>query len=162
MAWLLTGGAGYIGSHIALAFREAGTDVVVLDDLSTGYRGYVPDDVPFVDGSVEDADAVARALDQREITGVVHLAGLKYAGVSVEQPLEFFRANVTGTQVLLEAVAERGIQNFLFSGSSSWYGTPDAEIVDEDTAPRAREPVRPEQGHRRVAAARRGRRDTRS
>ena len=124
MAWLLTGGAGYIGSHIALAFREAGTDVVVLDDLSTGYRGYVPDDVDFVDGSVEDPDAVARALDQREIAGIVHLAGLKYAGVSVEQPLEFFRANVTGTQVLLEAVAGRGIPNFLFSSSASWYGTP--------------------------------------
>ncbi|HEX5909569.1 MAG TPA: UDP-glucose 4-epimerase GalE [Thermoleophilaceae bacterium] len=140
MAWLLTGGAGYIGAHIALAFRQAGTDVVVLDDLSTGYRGYVPDDVDFVDGSVEDADAVARALDTREITGIVHLAGLKYAGVSVEQPLEFFRANVTGTQVLLEAVAERGIANFLFSSSASWYGTPDAEIVDEDTPPAPESP----------------------
>ena len=62
MAWLLTGGAGYIGSHIALAFGEAGTDVVVLDDLSTGYRSYVPDDVDFVDGSVDDPDAVAARL----------------------------------------------------------------------------------------------------
>ena len=140
MAWLLTGGAGYIGSHIALAFRDAGTEVVVLDDLSTGYRSYVPEGVDFVDGSVEDADAVARALDQREITGIVHLAGLKYAGVSVSQPLEFFRANVTGTQVLLEAVAQRGIPNFLFSGSSSWYGTPDADLVDEDTAPAPESP----------------------
>ncbi len=138
--WLLTGGAGYIGSHITRAFQEAGTDVVVLDDLSTGYRGYVPDDVPLIDGSVADPGAVAQAFDGHDIAGVVHLAGLKYAGVSVEQPLEFFRANVTGTQVLLEAVAERRIANFLFSSSASWYGTPAAEIVDEDTEPRPESP----------------------
>lgn len=140
MTWLLTGGAGYIGSHITLAFQEAGTDVVVLDDLSTGYRSYVPEGVPFVDGSIADPEAVGQALDQADITGVVHLAGLKYAGVSVQQPLEFFRANVTGTQVLLEAVAERGIANFLFSSSASWYGTPAADIVDEDTEPRPESP----------------------
>ena len=126
---LITGGAGYIGSHITLAFRDAGSEVVVLDDLSTGFRSYVPGDVPFVDGSTADPDAVARVFDEHEITGVVHLAGLKYAGVSVEQPLAFYRANVTGTQVLLEAVIERGIKNFLFSGSSSWYGTPEADLT---------------------------------
>jgi UDP-glucose 4-epimerase len=140
MTWLLTGGAGYIGSHITLAFRDAGTDVVVLDDLSTGFRGYVAEDIPFVDGSVADPSAVARAFDEHDITGVVHLAGLKYAGVSVEQPLAFYRANVTGTQVLLEAVVERGIENFLFSGSSSWYGTPPADLVGEDAEPRPESP----------------------
>ena len=140
MTWLLTGGAGYIGSHIALAFRDAGADVVVLDDLSTGFRSYVPEDVPFVDGSVADPAAVARALDEHPVTGVVHLAGLKYAGVSVQEPLAFYRANVTGIQVLLEAVAERGIDRFLLSSSASWYGTPDAEIVDEETEPRPESP----------------------
>lgn len=140
MTWLLTGGAGYIGSHIALAFRDAGVPVVVLDDLSTGYRSYVPDDVPFVDGSVTDPVAVAQALDAHRITGVVHLAGLKYAGVSVDEPLMFFRQNVTGIQVLLEAVAERGIDRFLLSSSSSWYGTPDVELVGEDTPPRPESP----------------------
>jgi UDP-glucose 4-epimerase len=140
MPWLLTGGAGYIGSHITLAFEEAGTDVVVLDDLSTGYRSYVPDHIPFVDGSVADAEVVAQALDEHEISGVVHLAGLKYAGVSVDEPLAFYRANVTGTQVLLEAVAERGIENFVFSGSSSWYGTPEASTVAEDAEPRPESP----------------------
>jgi UDP-glucose 4-epimerase len=140
VTWLLTGGAGYIGSHIALAFRDAGADVVVLDDLSTGFRSYVPEDVPFVDGSVADPAAVARALDDHPVTGIVHLAGLKYAGVSVQQPLAFYRANVTGIQVLLEAVAERGIDRFLLSSSASWYGTPDAEIVDEETEPRPESP----------------------
>jgi UDP-glucose 4-epimerase len=140
MAWLLTGGAGYIGSHIVLAFQEAGTEVVVLDDLSTGFRSFVPGEVPFVDGSVADPAAVARAFDEHDITGVVHLAGLKYAGVSVDEPLAFYQANVTGTQVLLEAVVERSIPNFLFSGSSSWYGTPEADLVDEDTEPRPESP----------------------
>jgi UDP-glucose 4-epimerase len=140
VTWLLTGGAGYIGSHIALAFRDAGVGVVVLDDLSTGYRDYVPEGVPFVEGSVADPDAVAGALDEHAVSGVVHLAGLKYAGVSVEQPLAFYRANVTGMQVLLEAAVERRIGRFLLSSSSSWYGTPDAGLVDEDTAPAPESP----------------------
>jgi len=132
VTWLLTGGAGYIGSHIILAFREAGKEVVVLDDLSTGYRAFVPDDVPLVEGSVTDPAAVARALDDHGVTGVVHLAGWKYAGVSVERPLHFYRENVTGMQVLLEAVVERDIDRFVFSSSSSVYGTPEDEIVGED------------------------------
>ena len=139
MTWLLTGGAGYIGSHIARAFRDAGTEVVVLDDLSTGYRSYVPAGVPFVDGSVSDPDAMRRALDHG-VTGVVHLAGLKYAGVSVQQPLLFYRQNVTGMQVLLEAMVERGVDRIVFSSSSSWYGTPEAERVDEDAPPRPESP----------------------
>ncbi len=138
MTWLLTGGAGYIGSHIVRAFRDQGTNVVVLDNLASGYRDFVPSDVPFVEGSVTDPVVVAAALDDYGVTGVVHLAGLKYAGVSVRQPLEFYRENVFGTQVLLEAVVARGIDRFLFSGSSSWYGTPEAEVVDEDA------PARPE------------------
>jgi UDP-glucose 4-epimerase len=137
---LVTGGAGYIGSHIALAFRDAGAGVVVLDDLSTGYREYVPDGVPFVEGSVEDPAAVAEALDEHAVTGVVHLAGLKYAGVSVDEPLLFYRANVTGVQVLLEAVVERRIERFLLSSSSSWYGTPASELVDEDAPPAPESP----------------------
>jgi UDP-glucose 4-epimerase len=138
MAWLLTGGAGYIGSHIVRAFTAAGTEVVVLDNLATGYRAYVPDDVAFVEGSVTDPSAVTRALDAHDIDGVVHLAALKYAGESVHQPLRFYRENVLGTQVLLEALVERGIERLVFSSSASWYGTPDDEIVTEDA------PARPE------------------
>jgi UDP-glucose 4-epimerase len=140
MTWLLTGGAGYIGSHITAAFTAAGVPIVVLDDLSTGYREYVPDDVPFVEGSVADPDAVARALDAHDVTGVVHLAGLKYAGVSVAEPLMFYRQNVTGMQVLLEAVVERRIGRLLLSSSASWYGTPDSGLVDEDTPPAPESP----------------------
>jgi UDP-glucose 4-epimerase len=138
VTWLLTGGAGYIGSHVILALQAAGTDVVVIDDLSTGYREFVPPEVPFLEGSVTDAAVVARAMDEYSVSGVLHLAGLKYAGVSVAEPLSFFRQNVIGMQVLLEAVQERGIERFVFSSSASWYGTPDTEIVTEDA------PARPE------------------
>jgi UDP-glucose 4-epimerase len=139
MTWLLTGGAGYIGSHIVRAFQAAGTPVVVLDDLSTGFRPFVPPEVPFIEGSVTDPAAVRAALEHG-VTGVVHLAGLKYAGVSVQEPLLFYRQNVTGMQVLLEAVVERRIGRVVFSSSSSWYGTPAAELVGEDTPPRPESP----------------------
>jgi UDP-glucose 4-epimerase len=148
VTWLLTGGAGYIGSHIVRAFAAAGTPIVVLDNLASGYRDFVPSDVPFVEGSVTDAVAVAATLDYYAVTGVVHLAGLKYAGVSVSQPLEFFRENVYGMQVLLEAVRARGIDKVLLSSSASWYGTPDSEVVTEQA------PARPESpyGQTKVAS----------
>ncbi len=132
MTWLLTGGAGYIGSHCVLAFREAGMDVVVLDDLSTGYRRFVPEDVPLVEGNVADPEVVRRAMTEHEISGIVHLGGWKYAGVSVERPLHFYRQNVTGMQVLLEGALEHGVDRFVFSSSSSCYGTPQVEVVTED------------------------------
>jgi UDP-glucose 4-epimerase len=140
MTWLLTGGAGYIGSHITLAFQEAGMDVVILDDLSTGYRSYVPDEVPFVEGSITNPEVVAGAIEQHSITGVMHLAGWKYAGLSVERPLQFFRENVTGMQVLLEAVAAQEVDRFVLSSSASWYGTPDDELVSEDATARPESP----------------------
>src|SRR6201999_728173 len=87
---------------------------------------------------ITDPVAVATALDEYGVTGVVHLAGLKYAGISVEQPLRFYRENVFDTQVLLEGVTARGIDRFLFSGSSSWYGTQRVEVVGED------EPAQPQ------------------
>ncbi|MGK2877406.1 MAG: UDP-glucose 4-epimerase GalE [Solirubrobacterales bacterium] len=132
MTWLVTGGAGYIGSHIVEVFKQAGTPVAVLDDLSTGYRSFVPDDVPLVEGSITDPVAVGRAIDENDVTGIIHLAGWKYAGVSVERPLHFYGENVTGMQVLLAQAAERNVNRFVLSSSSSWYGTPDSEIVTED------------------------------
>lgn len=135
MAWLITGGAGYIGSHIVRAFADAGEDVVVLDDLSTGYREFVPEGVPFVEGSIADPAAVNAALGDHPIVGVVHMAAWKYAGLSVERPLHFFHENLTGMQVLLEGVVEHGIERFVLSSSSSWYGTPTAELVEESAPP---------------------------
>lgn len=136
--WLVTGGAGYIGSHIVRAFRAVGTDVVVLDDLATGYREFIPEGVPLVEGSITDRATVERALNEHQIDGVVHMAAWKYAGVSVERPLHFYRENVGGMQVLLEAVVDHGVERFVLSSSSSWYGTPGVELVGES------EPADPE------------------
>ena len=97
VTWLVTGGAGYIGSHVVRAFRQVGLGVVVLDDLSSGHREFVPAEVPFVAGSVLDVDVVRGALAEHGVDGVVHLAGFKYAGVSVSRPLHTYEQNVTGT-----------------------------------------------------------------
>jgi UDP-glucose 4-epimerase len=138
VTWLVTGGAGYIGSHVVRAFGNEGIGCVVLDDLSSGHRAFVPDDVPLVTGSLVDRAAVDEALDGRGISGVVHLAGFKYAGVSVSRPLHTYTQNVTGTVVLLEAMAAHGVERIVFSSSAAVYGTPDTDLVTEES------PTRPE------------------
>lgn len=134
MTWMVTGGAGYIGSHVVRAFQQAGIPPVVLDDLSSGHRGFVPDDVAFVEGSILDTGLVARALAEHQVEGVVHLAGFKYAGVSVQRPLHTYEQNVTGTAHLLDAMAQQGVGAIVFSSSAAVYGTPDVDLVTEDTA----------------------------
>ncbi len=133
MTWMVTGGAGYIGAHVVQAFREQALDVVVLDDLSSGHRAFVPDDVPFVEGSLLDRSLVAAALREHRVTGVVHLAGFKYAGESVRRPLHTYRQNVTGTIELLSAMAEHDVGAIVFSSSAAVYGTPRVDLVTEDT-----------------------------
>ena len=133
MAWLVTGGAGYIGSHIVRAFEAVGIRAVVLDDLSSGHREFVGPQTPYVEGSILDTDLVTRTLREHEVTGVVHLAGYKYAGVSVERPLHTYTQNVTGTVTLLEAMAAAGVTNIVFSSSAATYGSPDVENVTEQT-----------------------------
>jgi UDP-glucose 4-epimerase len=133
MAWLVTGGAGYIGSHVVEAFREAGLEAVVLDDLSSGREEFVPDGVPFVRGSLLDREVVRGAFEQHDISGVVHIAGFKYAGVSVTKPLHTYQQNVTAMVVLLEEMQRAGVDAAVFSSSAAVYGTPDTDLVTEDT-----------------------------
>ncbi|MEU1282257.1 UDP-glucose 4-epimerase GalE [Streptomyces sp. NPDC005805] len=131
MTWLITGGAGYIGAHVAHAMTAAGERVVVLDDLSSGLPGRLPAGVPLVRGSVLDKELVAGVLAGEDITGVVHLAARKQVGESVERPLYYYRENVHGLTVLLEAVVEAGVERFLFSSSAAVYGVPDTALVPE-------------------------------
>ncbi len=133
MSWLVTGGAGYIGSHVVRALRAAGIDTVALDDLSSGFRGFVPEDVPFVEGTILDGDLVGRTLREHAVTGVVHVAGFKYAGVSVERPLHTYEQNVAGMTTLLRAMAEQDVTKVVFSSSAAVYGTPDVDTVVEST-----------------------------
>ena len=103
MTWLVTGGAGYIGAHVVRALQEAGLEAVVIDDLSSGHRRFVEPDVPFVRGDILDGGLVLDTLRRHRADGVIHVAGFKYAGVSVEKPLHTYRQNVEGTRVLLAA-----------------------------------------------------------
>lgn len=140
MTWLVTGGAGYIGAHVVRCLLESGREVAVIDDLSSGHRQFVPDGVRFVEGSVVDPAAVDIALGAggTPVTGVVHLAGFKYAGVSVERPLHTYTQNVTAMQVLLERMLAAGVGSIVFSSSAATFGTPDVDLVTEQT------PTRPE------------------
>jgi UDP-glucose 4-epimerase len=105
----------------------------VLDDLSSGHREFVPDGVAFVRGSILDGGLVMRTLEDHEVTGVIHVAGFKYAGVSVQRPLHTYEQNVAGTAVLLAAMQERGVDRMVFSSSAAVFGMPDVELVTEDT-----------------------------
>jgi UDP-glucose 4-epimerase len=133
MTWLVTGGAGYIGAHVVRSLLEAGLDPIVLDDLSSGHEEFVPAGVPFVRGSILDGALVLRVLEEHRVTGVIHVAGFKYAGVSVQRPLHTYEQNVTGMAVLLGAMQERGVDRIVFSSSAAVYGTPDVDLVTEGT-----------------------------
>ncbi|GAA1510452.1 UDP-glucose 4-epimerase GalE [Streptomyces albidochromogenes] len=133
MTWLITGGAGYIGAHVALTMAAAGERVVVLDDVSSGIPHRLPADIALVRGSVLDRELLDRTLAEHGVTGVVHLAARKQVGESVEKPLLYYRENVYGLTVLLEAVAAAGVRRFLFSSSAAVYGVPEAELIPEDT-----------------------------
>jgi UDP-glucose 4-epimerase len=133
MTWMLTGGAGYIGAHIVRAFQRADVPVVVLDDLSAGIRENVPDDVPLVVASVTDRDAVAAALRDHDVTGVLHLAAKKAVGESVARPLYYWDENVAGMRSLLQSCVDGGVDRLLFSSSAAVYGTPPGDRVTEET-----------------------------
>ncbi len=140
MTFLVTGGAGYIGSHVVHAFTAAGLGAVVIDDLSSGHREFVDAGVPFVEGTILDADLVRGTIAEHDVTGVVHLAGYKYAGASVTRPLHTYEQNVTGTARLLAAMAAEGVEQLVFSSSAAVYGTPDVPLVIETTATNPQSP----------------------
>ena len=138
MTWLVTGGAGYIGSHVVRAFAAENIPAVVVDDLSSGHRVFVDPGVPFYLGNVGEPEVLERVFTEHEIAGVVHLAGFKYAGVSVTRPLHTYTQNVTAMITLLYAMAGHGVDRFVFSSSAAVFGTPDTGVVTEAN------PTRPE------------------
>lgn len=133
MTWLITGGAGYIGAHVARAMAGAGERVVALDDLSAGVPSRLPEEIPLLRGSALDGELLKRVLAEHSVAGVVHLAARKQVAESVAQPTRYYQENVAGLATLLEAVAEAGVRRFLFSSSAAVYGNPDVELITEDT-----------------------------
>lgn len=130
---MVTGGAGYIGAHVVRAFQQQGIRPVVVDNLASGVAGFVPHGVSFIKGDILDTDLLARVLKEHVCSGVVHVAGFKYAGVSVQQPLFTYTQNVTGTLSVLQAMQAAGVDNLVYSSSAAVYGTPDTELVTEDS-----------------------------
>lgn len=137
---MITGGAGYIGSHAVLAFREAGAEIVVIDDLSTGRRWTVPDDIPFYEGAVSDSDLVRRIVSEHAIDAVIHFAGSIRVDESVADPLKYYRNNTCATRDLVETCVAAGIENFLFSSTAAVYGVPDQTMISESVETR---PINP-------------------
>ena len=130
--WLVTGGAGYIGSHVVRVLQASGRGVVVLDDFSAGIESKVPDGVPIVRASVLDRAVVEQALREHKIDGVIHLAAKKAAGESVDIPLEYYRENVLGMLTLLEAMQAADVKALVYSSSAAVYGTPLSNPISED------------------------------
>ena len=128
---MVTGGAGYIGSHVVRELQNAGISVVVLDNLSTGVRGFVPSDVPLVETDLLDTASVRTALAEHSVTGVIHIAGFKFAGISVEKPLHTYQQNVTAMMSLLQAMESQEVGKIVFSSSSSVYGNAASGLVTE-------------------------------
>lgn len=133
MAWLVTGGAGYIGSHVVRSLQKAGMEAVVIDDLSSGHREFVPEGVPFIEGSLLDAAALDQAFTAAKLDGIIHIAGFKYAGVSVQRPYHTYTQNVTAMVQLLEAARVHNVENVVFSSSAAVFGNVDVDLVVEDT-----------------------------
>jgi UDP-glucose 4-epimerase len=124
MRILVTGGAGYIGSHVVLALRDAGHFVVVVDNLSTGNRSVVPGDVTLIEGDVGDGDLTARAMEDHRIGAVMHFAGSLLIPESMRNPLEYYRNNTVASRALVDACVRKGVRNFVFSSTAAVYGLP--------------------------------------
>jgi UDP-glucose-4-epimerase GalE len=127
---LVTGGAGYIGSHTVRALRAAGRDVVVLDSLELG-RADAVIDAPLIVGDITDHDLVTAICQEHGVDQVVHFAAYKSVGESMEQPAKYWRNNVAGTVELIEACLEADVRDVVFSSSCSVYGTPEVVPVSE-------------------------------
>jgi len=130
---LVTGGAGYIGSHAVLALLDGGWPVAVIDNLTTGFRFAIPEEVAFYEGDIEDAALLARIFDEQSVGAIMHFAGSIVVPESVENPLKYYHNNTAKSRNLLEAAVTAGIPHFIFSSTAATYGVPEVEAVREDT-----------------------------
>lgn len=132
MSVLVTGGAGYIGSHMVLALADAGEQVVVLDDLSTGFRSAVDPRADFIEGDIGDSAFVQSIIKEKNISDVVHFAGSIIVPESVSDPLKYYGNNTSKTRNLIESCVLENVQRFVFSSTAAVYGSPKQVPVTED------------------------------
>lgn len=141
---LVTGGAGYIGSHAVLALRDADWPVAVIDDLSTGFAFAVPDEVPLYEGDIADGVLLEQIFTEQGIGhgvgAIMHFAGSVVVPESVEDPLKYYENNTVKSRALIEAAVHAGLPHFIFSSTAATYGIPETEVVAEDTP---KQPINP-------------------
>lgn len=137
---LITGGAGYIGSHVVLALLKAGHDVTVIDNLSTGFQSAVAPEAHFCEGDIADRSLLDRLIRDRAIGAIMHFAGSIVVPESVSNPLKYYRNNTVAAEALIECAISHGVRHFIFSSTAAIYGIPDQVPVAEDCTAR---PINP-------------------
>src|ERR1700704_2512469 len=134
MTILVTGGGGYIGSHMVHELHDAGENVVVIDDLSTGFRSALPKTVPLVVGDVGEGAMVADLIRAHGVDAIIHFAASIVVPDSVRDPLGYYRNNTMNARALMEAAVKTGVRHFIFSSTAAVYGNPARVPVAEDAA----------------------------
>lgn len=135
MSVLVTGGAGYIGSHMVLELVDAGEDVVVVDNLSTGFRWAVAPQAKLVVGDIADIDLVRKTIDAHRVTAIIHFAGSIVVPESVADPLGYYLNNTVKSRGLIQCAVECGVKQFIFSSTAAVYGNPQENPVTETATP---------------------------
>jgi UDP-glucose 4-epimerase len=138
---LVSGGAGYIGSHAVLALKDAGWKVCVIDNLVTGFAWAVPDDVILYEGDIADADLVTQIIGEQQIGAILHFAGSVVVPESVNDPLKYYNNNTAKSRALIETAVTGGVRHFIFSSTAATYGTPDVTGPIREDTPQA--PINP-------------------
>ena len=136
----MTGGAGFIGSHVCHALVRAGHHVTVLDDFSTGRESFVPATAELVEATLLDPDGITRAFSVERVDAVIHIAGYKFAGESVQLPLHTYEQNVVGMMKLLHSMRDHGCSRIIFSSSAAVYGDVETEVIPESHPTRPANP----------------------
>src|SRR5215470_3727124 len=134
MSILVTGGAGYIGSHMVHALVESGESVVVLDNLSTGFEWTIPKGIELVIGETGDEALVTRLIAEREVSAIIHFAASIVVPDSVSDPLGYYRNNTVNSRALIECAVRAGVKHFIFSSTAAVYGNPAKVPISEDDA----------------------------
>ena len=133
MSILVTGGAGYIGSHTALELIKAGYDVVVVDSLVTGYKSAIPEKARFYEGDIRDFAFLDKLFKSEKIDAIIHFAAFSLVGESVTNPLKYYENNIYGTKVLLDAMVANNVKRIVFSSTAATYGEPEnIPILESD------------------------------
>ncbi len=128
---LVTGGAGYIGSHAVLALTDAGWPVVVIDNLSTGFRFAIPEGVPLIEADIADQETVEAVLRDHDVRAIMHFAGSIIVPESVENPLKYYHNNTVNSRALIESAVRCGVPHFIFSSTAATYGIPEESPISE-------------------------------